>query len=328
MPTPINKKLYEKVKEQADKIYEKSSAYKSGYIVKTYKKLGGTTILQKIVMDLTSQSFEKAVQDRVFTKLGMEDSTYHPNESRVVSGYDSAGALIPGSYKRYPELAAAGLWSTPADLAKMAIGIQRSLKGESGGILSKDLAQKMIEPQTEGQPNGLGVFVDGAYFMHSGGNEGFRCFMIGSSEGRGVAIMTNSNSGDGLCAEISSRIAEVYDWPDRNENKMVHFPSPLSPEEIESIVESPSLDLSKWTARLGSYYFIEDGVEEAAIQTLSEKDGKIFIQGDQMPLQEVVPLTDAIGRVGIDIIRFVPSLEGGPEVLSLWGAEHTKAMTS
>jgi len=41
MPTPTNKKLYEKVKEQADKIYEKSSAYKSGYIVKTYKKLGG-----------------------------------------------------------------------------------------------------------------------------------------------------------------------------------------------------------------------------------------------------------------------------------------------
>ena len=42
MPTPLNKELYEAVKAKADKIYKKSSAYKSGYIVKLYKKLGGT----------------------------------------------------------------------------------------------------------------------------------------------------------------------------------------------------------------------------------------------------------------------------------------------
>lgn len=41
MPLPLDKKLYNKVKEEADKIYNKSSAYKSGYIVKTYKNLGG-----------------------------------------------------------------------------------------------------------------------------------------------------------------------------------------------------------------------------------------------------------------------------------------------
>lgn len=41
MPIPINKQLYDKVKKEADKIYDKSSAYKSGYIVKTYKNLGG-----------------------------------------------------------------------------------------------------------------------------------------------------------------------------------------------------------------------------------------------------------------------------------------------
>jgi hypothetical protein len=41
MPIPLDKKLYEAVKAKADKIYKKSSAYKSGYIVKLYKKLGG-----------------------------------------------------------------------------------------------------------------------------------------------------------------------------------------------------------------------------------------------------------------------------------------------
>lgn len=42
MAIPLNKILYEKVKQLADNIYEKPSAYKSGFIVKTYKEYGGT----------------------------------------------------------------------------------------------------------------------------------------------------------------------------------------------------------------------------------------------------------------------------------------------
>jgi hypothetical protein len=41
MPVIIDKELYEIAKQKADKIYKKSSAYKSGYIVKTYKQMGG-----------------------------------------------------------------------------------------------------------------------------------------------------------------------------------------------------------------------------------------------------------------------------------------------
>lgn len=41
MPTPIDKKLYKKIKNVADLVYEKPSAYKSMWIQKTYKKYGG-----------------------------------------------------------------------------------------------------------------------------------------------------------------------------------------------------------------------------------------------------------------------------------------------
>ena len=37
----LNPDLYEIAKNEADKIYKKSSAYKSGFIVKKYKELGG-----------------------------------------------------------------------------------------------------------------------------------------------------------------------------------------------------------------------------------------------------------------------------------------------
>jgi hypothetical protein len=41
MPTPSNPELYAQVKKHADQVYSKPSAYRSGYIVKMYKKLGG-----------------------------------------------------------------------------------------------------------------------------------------------------------------------------------------------------------------------------------------------------------------------------------------------
>lgn len=42
MPTPINMDLYNKAKKIADEVYKKPSAYKSGFIVKKYKEMGGT----------------------------------------------------------------------------------------------------------------------------------------------------------------------------------------------------------------------------------------------------------------------------------------------
>jgi len=42
MPIVANKDLYNQVKNEANKIYGKPSAYKSGWIVKTYKNRGGT----------------------------------------------------------------------------------------------------------------------------------------------------------------------------------------------------------------------------------------------------------------------------------------------
>jgi hypothetical protein len=44
MPIPKNVELYNFIKKEADKVYQKSSAYKSGYIVRRYKELGGEYI--------------------------------------------------------------------------------------------------------------------------------------------------------------------------------------------------------------------------------------------------------------------------------------------
>jgi len=41
MSEPLDKELYEQVRKYADLVYDKPSAYKSGFIVKTYKEYGG-----------------------------------------------------------------------------------------------------------------------------------------------------------------------------------------------------------------------------------------------------------------------------------------------
>ena len=41
MPKILNQKLYDDVKKEADKIYKKSSAFKSAFIIKSYKSRGG-----------------------------------------------------------------------------------------------------------------------------------------------------------------------------------------------------------------------------------------------------------------------------------------------
>jgi len=59
MNVPTNMTLYNRVKQQADKIYTKPSAYKSGYIVKKYKELGGTYTGKKTSSGLTAWYKEK-----------------------------------------------------------------------------------------------------------------------------------------------------------------------------------------------------------------------------------------------------------------------------
>lgn len=107
------------------------------------------------------------------------------------------------------------MWTTPADLAKLAIEVQKALRGESR-FLTRASAQELTSPVGAGGfAVGFGVDKrgEGWYFMHGGSNWGFQCdLLVQRLKGYGVVIMTNSNSGRPLINELEARIAAAYNW--------------------------------------------------------------------------------------------------------------------
>ena len=104
------------------------------------------------MIDVTGQQFPELMRSAVFTKIGMADTTYEQplplnRATTAASGTLLDGAPVDGRWHVNPEMAAGGLWSTPSDLAKLAIEISLSLQGKANHLLSQRMAREMI-PRT------------------------------------------------------------------------------------------------------------------------------------------------------------------------------------
>src|SRR5688572_931570 len=97
---------------------------------------GGYTVLQQLMIDVTGRSFPDLLQDLVLRKIGMSRSTFiqplpKDLESNAANAHEE-GKAIKGRWHSYPEMAAAGLWTTPTDLALFAIDVMESAQGKPG----------------------------------------------------------------------------------------------------------------------------------------------------------------------------------------------------
>lgn len=181
---------------------------------------GGTTITQLAMSDVTGEGFPALLRRLVLQPAGMTLSTYEnplpaSRLAEAAAGYRRSGAAVPGKRHTYPEMAAAGLWTTASDLARFAIAIQKSLRGAAGGILEQETARAMVTPVREAA--GLGFFMQNlsgpVYFGHNGADEGFQAMLVASRDGGyGAAVMVNSDNGVALAQEILRAIAQEYGW--------------------------------------------------------------------------------------------------------------------
>ncbi len=182
---------------------------------------GGVTLVQLVVTDTTGRQFPELVKSLVLDPIGMSNSGYDqplpPDRDRLAArAHSRQGTAMDVKWHVYPELEAAGLWTTPGDLARLAIELQKALMGKSTRVLNETTARQMVTPVGIGD-YAVGFSIrkigEGWYFSHGGSNWGFQCELIAHRlKGYGVAIMTNADSGGVVVNEIRNRVAAAYGW--------------------------------------------------------------------------------------------------------------------
>jgi CubicO group peptidase (beta-lactamase class C family) len=178
---------------------------------------GGTTILQLVVEEVTGRAFEDYMGDAVLGPVGMTHSTFAQPLPRdrwgdAAAGHRSDGGKVAEDWHVYPEQAAAGLWTTPTDLARLAVEVQRSLRGESSVVLSPAMTRAMLEPVEAGYGLGWATDPGAGRFGHGGANAGFRANVVAFRDGRGLVVMTNGDEGGAVAQELMMAIAREYGW--------------------------------------------------------------------------------------------------------------------
>lgn len=241
---------------------------------------GGYTVMQLLLSDVSKVAFPELMHKIVLSRIGMTRSTYaqplpkswHENAAR---GHHGDGKMVEGRWHTYPEMAAAGLWTTPGDLARFAIEVWRSSRGESSKVIEKASALEMLKVQKGEYGLGFGIEGEGAAlrFGHGGSNDGFKChFVMFRESGDGIVVMTNGDNGPNLANELVRGAADLYSWPALR-------------AETRKAVTLPAAELAKY---VGTFEF--NGQFNGAKLRVAFEDGRLwgYPPGDR-PQAELVP---------------------------------------
>jgi CubicO group peptidase (beta-lactamase class C family) len=194
---------------------------------------GAVEIEQQLMMDATREPFPGLMRELVLDKTGMTDSTFEEplppdRAAAAAAGTHADGKTVAGRWEVVPQMAAAGLWTTPTDLAKFAIAVAAAKRGARDRAISPATARAMLTPgvdvgeialgnERHRDRMGLGFFLGDAtrpdLFGHIGDDPGFQAMlMMFADSGQGVAVMANSENGILLGDYLIERIAKEYGW--------------------------------------------------------------------------------------------------------------------
>jgi CubicO group peptidase (beta-lactamase class C family) len=232
---------------------------------------GGITVGQLLVTDIFGKPLPALMRALVLDPLGMVDRTYEqplPSEraGAAATAHPSKGRPLAGRWHVYPEMAAAGLWTAPSDLARAGIEVQRALQGEGTAVISPATAKAMLTPGAASDEVGLGFFLEGkdaaGRFGHGGWDEGFVAQMtFYKNRGQGAVVMVNSNEGFPLLEEILRAVAREYAWPGYFRDETTASVAAATLEAYAGSYAAESFECS--VARKGDHLFLKLGNEPA-----------------------------------------------------------------
>lgn len=239
---------------------------------------GGYQIAQLLIEDVTTKPYAQHVKDTVFTPLSLTRSNfgYPQQDKNVAIGHVGASSTpIPEDGFIYPELAAAGLWTTPTELVLIGSALAKDKRG-GNRLLSTALVNQLIPDSTDNAGLGFGLNNDGdgVAFVHNGHNPGFSARWISYADGRAsVAVLTNSDTGGQLIREVLSAIGDIYGW------------------KQDAYIERQVIKITNDWAQtvIGDYYYDESSSEPTA--TISLQDNALWIEGEITERTRLYPIS-------------------------------------
>lgn len=207
---------------------------------------GAYNVAQQLIEDVTKIPFAQFIKKVLLDPLKMNESTFEyldiDMSSNVAYAHPTNGIPMEGGWKTYPESAAAGLWTTPTDLAKWLIEIQEGLiPSDHPHILSKNLLDAMVTPQVV--VHGLGPIVNGEgnqlQIGFKGRTDGFTCgFVSFPYLKQGAVVMINAGNELAFVDDVLRSIASEYNWPSHS-------------VKVKKTIELPAERLEKYVGRYG-----------------------------------------------------------------------------
>ena len=271
---------------------------------------GGFELVEKLIEEISAMPFTDYMQRHVLAPAGMTCSSFQPVPSSqmsadLASGHGWTGALRDTPYLVYPQHAAASLWSTPSDLARLFRALMTSAE-RRGGMFTQALARAMLTEQVPGTAMGLGLGAAGAgdakIISHAGWTRGYRSYFAAlPARGEGIVVMTNGDRGNELAMEIVRGAATLRHWPG------------LTPRPVERAQWSDA----EMSERAGSYTFADAGFS-IDLRAMGDHFIATTPRGSAYTFYPTGPATMSAVEDGADGVF---SADGA---LALWGMRATK----
>ncbi|NER14988.1 serine hydrolase [Leptobacterium flavescens] len=259
--------------------------------VRVYKKPGeswrysggGYTIMQQMIADIEERQFHDVMQEHVLDPLGMTKSTYEnplPEKYHdlAATGYYTDGSQVNGKWHVYPEMAAAGLWTTPSQLVIWAKEIMEVYQSQEDGLIKAKTANEMLTLSTDNY--GLGIVVEDHTFVHSGADAGFRAQLVGWKDHPvAYVIMVNSENSGAIFREVLLSIVKEYELPGvEPRTRIIREQTTDKLKQFEGTYDFPERGVATLSVNENGdgLQFTGGPFEDRIIHLLPEEDFKFF----------------------------------------------------